>query len=74
ENDPIRDDTESSDDDYDVTPASPVPEEYQDEYTAIEAMHKCFYRRYSACPAFYVGSLIKACEAAFSSSMIEEVS
>ncbi|CAF1051078.1 unnamed protein product [Rotaria magnacalcarata] len=72
ENDPIRDDTESSDDDYDVTPARPVPEEYQDEDTAIEAMHKCFYRRYSACPAFYVGSLIKACEAPFSSAMIEE--
>ncbi|CAF5206612.1 unnamed protein product [Rotaria magnacalcarata] len=35
-------------------------------------MSRRFYERYYDCPGFYVGSLINACEVAFSPTVIEE--
>ncbi|CAF3317912.1 unnamed protein product [Rotaria socialis] len=46
--------------------------EYPNDVAAIESISKCFHRRYDACPVFYMGSFTKACQAAFSPTVIEE--
>ncbi|CAF4285574.1 unnamed protein product [Rotaria socialis] len=68
---PITDDNDALNGNHDMTPSSPG-EEYQNEAAAIETMSKRFYERYYDCPGFYVGSLINACEEAFSPTVIEE--
>jgi len=50
-----------------------VPTACQTEVESSESFYKCFIRRYHACPAFFMGSLQKACESAFNSSVVEEV-
>ncbi|CAF2072996.1 unnamed protein product [Rotaria magnacalcarata] len=72
ENEPIPDDTDGlRDDDYIILPTT-LCKDHPTEVAAIEAMAECFYQRYSACPAFYTGSLIEACQAAFRSTATEK--
>ncbi|CAF4558212.1 unnamed protein product [Rotaria socialis] len=73
ENEPTQDDTDGLRDDDCTIPPKALPMEYPNEVAAVEAMAKCFYQRYDACTAFYMGSLIEACQAAFMSTATEEV-
>ncbi len=50
-----------------------VPDKDDNETYVIESFYTRFQQRHHACPAFYMGSLSNACEAAFSSTVIKEV-
>jgi hypothetical protein len=50
-----------------------VPAECPNEIEGIESFYQCFIDRYSACPAFFMGSLQEACQSAYSSSVVKEV-
>jgi hypothetical protein len=50
-----------------------VPTLCHNEVLAVESFQACFMRRYNSCPAFFMGSLQDACQAAFASSAIEKV-
>ncbi|CAF1376189.1 unnamed protein product [Adineta ricciae] len=67
------DDDDDDDDTFSrVGDPPPLPDVCQDETQGIESIAACFMRRYDACPAFFVGSLRNACQAAFSSETVTE--
>ncbi|CAF4605939.1 unnamed protein product [Rotaria socialis] len=72
ESNPIIEDNDVFNDDGYIIPSTPFPMEYPNDVAAIESISKCFHRRYDACPVFYMGSFTKACQAAFSPTVIEE--
>ncbi len=47
-----------------------MPDECQNEVIGIESFYACFTNRYSACPAFFSGSLRDACQAALDSEEV----